>query len=326
MRFKWRFLSGGASWPAWLRGAQAALAMFGFLVTYHPRIVICGGYDSLAAWVCFLWAKVCRRRFVLWLESNGRTGRKSNVPKRCLKKLFVTLADAIAAAGTATTTYVTALGACAERVYWAPMSMDNDAFARTANVLSREMEGHKSHYPQRLLLYSGRLVEQKGVFVLLDAFARISKQDSDVGLLIAGDGPEREPMQALCRRQQLENVYFLGARKYQEMPYFYELADLLVLPTFHDAWGMVINEAFACGVPVVASEIAGACDDLILEGQTGFTVKARDAAALAERILVILKDPTLRSRMGAQCRWLIQQYSPEATARGLLAAATGQRT
>jgi glycosyltransferase involved in cell wall biosynthesis len=130
-------------------------------------------------------------------------------------------------------------------------------------------------------------------------------------------------MQDFCRRANLEKVYFLGARQYEEMPYFYALADVLVLPTFSDTWGMVINEAFACGVPAVVSDVAGACDDLIVDGETGFAVKPGDAVELADRILQIVNNPVLRLRMSANCRSVIQKYSAEACAQGLLEAALG---
>ena len=107
------------------------------------------------------------------------------------------------------------------------------------------------------------------------------------------------------------------------MPYSYALADVLALPTFSDPWGLVVNEAFACGVPAVVSRVAGACDDLIIDGETGFAVTPGDAAELADRILRILKEPALRSRMKANCRTLIKKNSTEACAQGLLVAALG---
>jgi glycosyltransferase involved in cell wall biosynthesis len=205
------------------------------------------------------------------------------------------------------------------------MSADNEYFAREASKVRREEEKRRLGYPSHLILYSGRLHEKKGVFVLLQAFGGIFKELPDVGLLVVGHGPEQKSMEDSCRRANLKQVYFLGARQYQEMPYFYALADVLALPTFSDTWGMVVNEAFACGVPAVVSDVAGACDDLIVDGETGFAVKPGDPVELADRILQILKDPALRLRMGANCRSLIQKYSPQACAQGLLDAAQGVR-
>jgi glycosyltransferase involved in cell wall biosynthesis len=325
MDFPWQFLTHGSNANRLLVETQTAGGILLQLIRSRPQAIICGGYDSLAAWVCFLWAKVFRRRFVLWLESTARDQRHPGRLKTWLKKQFVCHADGIAAAGKATVEYVKGLGARDEQIFLAPMSTDNEFFAREAAEVRREEEKQKLGYPLRLILYSGRLDPKKGVFTLLEAFAKIVRELPDTGLLIAGHGPERKNMEDFCRAANLSQVYFLGARQYHQMPSAYALADVLVLPTFSDTWGMVVNEAFACGVPVVVSNVAGACDDLIVNGVTGFAVNSRDPLELAERILEILRDPGLRLRMSANCRALIHQYSPEACAQGLLDAAQGVR-
>ena len=321
MCFEHRFLTNGSDYIRPLREVRGALAMLCSLAAYRPEAIICGGYDSLAAWVCFLWCKIFQRRFVLWLESTARDARKPGRVKNWLKKLMVSHADGIAAAGRATVAYVKGLGATDGQIFLAPLSADNQFFARQAAEIHREQAKHEKGYPGLLILYAGRLVREKGVFILLEAFAHILTELPDAGLLIAGHGPEQEKMKDFCRRAKLRHVYFLGARQYHEMPSVYALADVLALPTFSDPWGMVVNEAFACGVPAVVSSVAGSCDDLIIDGKTGFAVRAGDPIELADRILQILRDPTLRARLSANCRFLIQKYSPQACAQGLLEAA-----
>jgi glycosyltransferase involved in cell wall biosynthesis len=326
MNFPWQFLTNGSNSNRFLVETKTAGGMLVQLMRSRPQAVICGGYDTLAAWVCFMWSKIFRRRFVLWLESTARDQRQPGRVKTWLKRLLVSNADGIAAAGKATVEYVKGLGANENKIFLAPMSTDNKFFAREAGKIRREEEKQKLGYPRRLILYSGRLDQKKGVFTLLEAFARISEALPDVGLLIAGHGPERKNMEDFCCSSKLRQVYFLGAWQYQDIPYFYALADVLVLPTFGDCWGMVVNEAFACGVPAVVSNVAGACDDLIIDGETGFAVEPGDPVELADRILQVLRDPALRLRMSANCRSLIQKYSPAACAQGLLEAAQGVRS
>jgi len=324
IRFEWRFLNNSNRFlSSSLNEVRAAAALVRFLVLYRPRTIICGGYNSIAAWVSLVWCKLFRRRVVLWLESNTRDDRKPGVSKTWLKTLFVTKADGIAAAGQAAIDYVKGLGARQEQIFLAPISTDTDFFAREAAKVRPIEEKQRLGYPDRLILYSGRLVRKKGVFVLLEAFRGIAAELENVGLLVVGHGPEQDAMMAFCRSADLKHVYFLGPRQYQEMPYSYALADVLALPTFSDPWGLVVNEAFACGVPAVVSRVAGACDDLIIDGETGFAVTPGDAAELADRILRILKEPALRSRMKANCRTLIKKNSTEACAQGLLVAALG---
>jgi glycosyltransferase involved in cell wall biosynthesis len=325
MAFPWQLLVRSSNSNRFAVETKTAGSILFHLMRSRPQAIVCGGYDSLAAWVCFLWAKMFHCRIVLWLESTARDQRHPGRIKTLLKKLFVRHADAIAAAGKATVEYVKGLGASDEKIFISPMSTDNEFFAREAAKVEREGVRQEMDYPPRLILYSGRLDRKKGVFTLLEAFVRISRELPDVGLLIAGHGPEQKNMEDFCRAANLGHVYFLGAREYHQMPSAYALADVLALPTFSDTWGMVVNEAFACGVPVVVSSVAGACDDLIVDGETGFAVNSGDPVELAGRIVQILQDPQLRLHMSTQCRAVIQHYSPEACARGLMQAAQGAR-
>jgi glycosyltransferase involved in cell wall biosynthesis len=320
MHFDWQLLSDGNA-GGWLSPFRSGASMLRFLVCSHPQSVICGGYDSLAAWVTFAWCKATRTRFVLWLEATMCDSRRPSWIKRWLKRRIVFGADAIAASGKATVEYVKALGAREERIFIAPFGGDHEGFAREAAAAdaAREKEGHG--WPSRLVLYSGRLVREKGVFVLLEAFRLLTAEFLDVGLLIVGHGPDRQAMGDDCRRLGLERVYFAGAQEYKRMPYFYALADVLVLPTLSDPWGFVVNEAFACGVPAIVSRVAGACDDLIVEGETGFTVEPGDPQDLAAKMRRLLEDEPLRAAMGRSCREVIRRYSAEACAEGLLLAA-----
>ena len=320
MHFDWQLLSDGRG-GGWLPPVRAGASMLRFLACSRPQSVICGGYDSLAAWVTFVWCKATRTRFVLWLEATRRDSRRPGRIRRWLKRRIVSGADAIAASGKATVEYVKDLGAPDERIFIAPFGGDYEAFAREAAKVDATREKQRHGWPSRLVLYSGRLVREKGVFVLLESFRLLTAELPDVGLLIVGDGPERQAMEDWCRRSGLELVYFAGAQEYKRMPYFYALADVLVLPTFSDPWGFVVNETFACSVPAIVSRVAGACDDLIVEGETGFTVEPGNPEDLAVKIRRLLEDEPLRLRMSANCRRLIQNYSAEAWAKGLFLAA-----
>jgi glycosyltransferase involved in cell wall biosynthesis len=325
MHFDWRFLS-KAHQGTWLSQIRAGASMLGFLARSCPQSVICGGYSSLPAWVTFVWCKATRTRFVLWLEATTHDRRRTRKIAQWLKRLIVSRADAIAASGEATVEYVRDLGAREKRIFIAPFGGDSEGFAREAAAIDPAREKERYGWPSRLVLYSGRLVREKGVFVLLEAFQRLALELPDVGLLFVGHGPEQRAMEDACRRLGLEQVYFTGAQEYKRMPYFYALADVLVLPTFSDPWGFVVNEAFACGVPAIVSRVAGACDDLIVEGETGFTVEPGDPEDLAVKMRRLLQDEPLRVAMGRNCRELIRRYSAEACAEGLLLAATGSST
>lgn len=325
MAFDCEFLSHAPDPRRLSSQALSAAAMLFHLLRERPHAVICGGYDSAAAWIAFCWCKLFHKRFVLWLESNARDRRSPGRVKRALKKWIVSRADAIAAAGQATVEYVTELGARRDGIFLAPFGGDVELFSRRSHSIDAAEERRRRSFPPRLILYCGRLVQEKGVFVLLEAFRRVSSRREDVGLLIVGHGPEEQAMRRAARRLGLEQIFFLGPQPYERLPDFYAMADVLVLPTFSDPWGFVVNEAFACGVPAVVSRAAGACDDLILDGVTGFAVDPENPSQLADRILHVLQDRALHAKMSANCRRRIRKYTAEACAEGLLAAVRGAR-
>jgi len=324
MGFDWEVLSDGSTQSRFWREVRAAARMLASLKACRPSAVICGGYDSVAAWATFAWCKLFGTRFVMWLESNARDSRPSGRLREWLKRQIVRRSDAIAAAGKATTRYARQLGAHDERIFWAPLATDNEYFAREAQKVDRDEQKKARGYPERLVLYPGRLVREKGVFVLLEAFRQLRHVCGDVGLLIVGHGPEEQALRCYCQSARIPDVYFEGPHDYKEMPLYYALADVVVLPTFSDPWGLIVNEAFACGVPAVVSRVAGVCDDLIIEGETGFSVEPGSATDLRDKLLRVIMDEPLRWRMSLKCREIIRNYTPEACAHGLYIAAVGR--
>jgi glycosyltransferase involved in cell wall biosynthesis len=324
MAFDWDFLGRGVLGTTF-SGLGAGAAMLLFLFRRRPSVVISASYDDFAAWVSLVWCSLSGRRLVLWTESNARDVRRSSRIRTWLKRLFVSRSDAVAALGKAAAAYARQLGMPDDRIFIAPFGGDGDSFAREAGAIDRGREKALRGYPSRLILYAGRLVREKGVFVMLEAFRLLVSEFADVGLLFVGDGPARADIEESCRSGPFERVFFAGQQPYERMPYFYALADMLVLPTFSDPYGYVVVEAFACGVPAVVSRVAGVVDDLLVERETGYTVDPGDPVGLAGKIRNLLTDAALLSQMRDACRLQVQPYGVEPCAQALFAAATEGR-
>jgi glycosyltransferase involved in cell wall biosynthesis len=165
------------------------------------------------------------------------------------------------------------------------------------------------------VLYVGRLEILKGVQYLLDAFARLPKEAelSLVGAVM----PEMKPLLA---RQPNPRWRTRPPVARAELPRIYREADVVVFPTVNDAFGLVILEAMACGVPVIATEHSGA-RDIITDGVDGFIVPARDPAAIAERLEVLLADRGRARRMGEAARvTVLARYTEAHYAERLVSA------
>jgi D-inositol-3-phosphate glycosyltransferase len=177
---------------------------------------------------------------------------------------------------------------------------------------------------ERMVLFVGRIEPLKGLDTLLKAIVHIrEKSDSkDVRfcLTVIGGANENEDgektdeqlrLQTLRTQFGLEDlVIFLGNKSQDSLPYYYSAAEAVIVPSHYESFGMVALEAMACGTPVVASNVGGLAY-LVQEGVTGFMVPVEEPELLAERILQILSDPDLRTRMGKQAAEFAKGYGWE---------------
>jgi len=153
-----------------------------------------------------------------------------------------------------------------------------------------------------VVLYAGRLLRIKGVHHLLGAFLRVLARFPLARLLIVGDGEEGQDLQTSARRLGLgPRVAFLGSLPHEDVIRCMRAADVFVLPSLVESFGIVLLEAMGCGLPVVASRVMG-IPYLVEDGLNGFLVPPTDEEALADRITALLSDPDLRARMGEQNR------------------------
>ena len=179
--------------------------------------------------------------------------------------------------------------------------------------------------PERYALFVGRLVRQKGIFDLLVAYAKLPMAVRDaVGLVFAGDGTERQELLGRSPDVEPGKVVFTGFLQRDDLPAIYALAEVLVLPTYSDTWGLVVNEAMACGVPVIASRVAGCVADLVKDGENGYVVEAGNTESLAEAMTKILTGPSRRDHMGECGRRMSGDFTPDDWAQGIVRAVAGR--
>ena len=177
------------------------------------------------------------------------------------------------------------------------------------------------------ILFVGRIEPLKGVDTLLRAMSILQERHpaaiENTCLAIVGGDPWRDDLDTeMARLQQLRTdlgihnlVTFLGAKDQDVLPYYYAAAEMVVMPSHYESFGMVALEAMAMGTPVIASEVGGLAH-LVQPGVNGFHVPSRDPEALADRILALLTNKPLRQQLGEQARAHTKQYSWESiTAR-----------
>jgi 1,2-diacylglycerol 3-alpha-glucosyltransferase len=290
----------------------------------NPEVIICGGYNYAASWEALLWARRHRVEFVLWSESNRQDARSGRARVEALKAYFLRHCNRFVVPGKTAFEYLRSLGSPEPSILIAPNAVDNHLFAYQAeNVRTHASEFRaKLGLPSRFILFAGRLVPEKGVFDLLEAYAKLeSGLRSDVGLVFAGEGGSGQELARQAKRISPGVVCIPGFAQREDLAGLYALAEALVLPTHSDTWGLVVNEAMACGLPIIVSNVAGCSADLVEDGWNGYVVPPRDSDKLRVAIDSLLRQPELKERMSARSLERIQSYSPEACADGLAAAA-----
>jgi glycosyltransferase involved in cell wall biosynthesis len=313
----WRFR--GSGWHLLLNAGLATR-----LKNFSPEAMVCGGYNYVASWQALMWARRRRVRFILWSESNAQDARRQRKAVEFLKAQFRKRCDGFVAPGKSAGKYLRMLGAPAECIFTAPNAVDNTFFAAQAEAVKCEPDAFRKKFalPRRFILFVGRLVPEKGVFDLLEAYAKLERAlRSEVGLVFAGDGVAREKLAQQAQRIAPGSVSFPGFAQREDLAGLYALADALVLPTHSDAWGLVVNEAMACGLPIIVSNVAGCSADLVEDGWNGYAVPPRDPEKLSVAIDSLARQFELRQAMSAHSSERIRNYSPEACASGLAAAA-----
>jgi len=206
------------------------------------------------------------------------------------------------------------------RVAVIPPGVDTGHFYPIPEDEAREFAGVPAD--KRMLLFVGRVEPLKGIDSLLQAIAILRAQDPALGaaLCLAAIGGEPDDDRAdetaeMARLQELRRdlhiedvVTFLGRKAQDTLPYYYSAAEVVVVPSHYESFGLVALEAMACGTPVVASETGGLAF-LVRDGETGFHVPTGDPEALAERLRLLLHDDLLRERLGRQAAEYAKHYA-----------------
>ena len=314
--------------PAWRR----RLGKYNFLLNWgvrsalrnsSPDAILCAGYSYLASWQAAMWARHHAVPLLLWTESTSYDLRHRHAPVEFMKKRFLRLCRGFAAAGKASREYLLALGAPGQSIHFAPDAVDVQFFSTLA-IKAREQDGKLRALrglPARYFLCVGRLVMEKGVFDLLSAYHALDGETrSQIGLVFVGDGPARAELRRRAAEVGSGVVKLVGWLHRERLPEIYALAEALVFPTHSDPWGLVVNEAMACDLPIIASEVAGCVPDLVENGWNGLLVPPADVPALTNAMSAIFQQPELTSVMRTHSRERIQSYLPEACAEGLAKA------
>jgi len=299
-------------------------SVFGALRRHQSDVVVICGYNHPTLWFALLHCFFTGTPFFLQGESHTRKerGTLKQLIKRCF--LFPILRRCVGAfaTGQGAAEYWESVGIAKNRIFTVANTPDVEAITRQLAASDPNLAVERSEFAQgdqRLGIFVGRLDRVKGLDVLLRALLRVDSRHRPA-ILIVGDGPQRRELQAEIDEHQL-SVSIVEFKQPHELPAFYALADFFILPSRHEPWGVVVNEAMACGLPVVLSDQVGAAYDLLKEGINGFLFPSECVEALAETLdkLGRMSSAELKN-MGQKSSTIIKPWTPEASAENVVAA------
>ncbi len=282
-------------------------------------------------------------RRVMMNESFGATA-KARGWRHWAKKRLVGSFHAALVGGAPHKRWFASLGMPEENIFTGYDAVDNAYFSRAAAeaVRNRERAKERFNLPQKYFLSLGRMAPKKNLKTLISAFAhfRHSRPRALHHLVMVGSG-EEEPFLRLqaarlnlpvydraheagakvCQPSLPPGVHFYGFRQIDQNPVFYALSEAFILPSLAEEWGLVVNEAMACGKPVIVSARAGCAEDLARHGLNGFQFNPANAAELAERMAWLADEDSASAGMGQASLQIIARWDCGNFARNALRAA-----
>jgi glycosyltransferase involved in cell wall biosynthesis len=303
--FRYRYLRGVP-----LTGGRLKLPGF---IRRRPDLVI-SLYSEPSFIIGWALARMSRIPIAFWCEITFDSWVPRRRWKEHLKHFMFRRVEATLGAGDQGKAYAGKYGTPLERTLVLPHVIDVQQFARASRRTDEEIEHHRRELglSGTTFIYVGRLWKGKGLDYLLDAFETLPQAtDAPMSLLLMGDGPEEERLKQRCTQRGIKNVIFAGFVQKEELPSYYALADVFVFPTLGDPYGLVVDEAMACRLPIISTTAAGEIAARVDDGRNGFVVPPGDSDALRDRMQTLGADEALRRRMGEASSKKVEGKTPE---------------
>lgn len=202
-----------------------------------------------------------------------------------------------------------------ERITIAQMTVDVDAIMRRAKEVSREDIRKRYGIDAHAVVFAfvGRLEPHKGILTLIEAFREVANQYQQACLVVAGGGSLQTELETAAKT--CGQMITTGRLGWEDAMDLYATSDIAIVPSTFEPWGLVVNEAMASGLPVIATNRVGCVDDLVLDGNTGIVVPCDDVIALSTAMKRLLRDGAARKVMSDNSLALIQKWSIQQEAK-----------
>ena len=288
-----------------------SIGLLYYLFKIDGDIVLSSISGANRTFICFLYAAIFRKKFILWILEWRQPSYPKSLFKRCLKKIKFWLAqkiilksNALIVGGAAAGQFAIQLGKKPEDIFTAAQC-SKDLWTEPSALTKQDDKAAKFTF-----LFLGRIIAWKGLDILIKAFYLLKQKREDVCLLIAGDGPSREYCLGLATALGIQDIEFTGSVDPDRTSEQYSRADVFVLPSYeldsyYEEWGLVINEAMSMQLPVISTTAVGASFDMIQDGINGFVVQENNVDELFRAMDKILECDL--DAMGKKSRQIFEE-------------------
>ncbi len=313
--YRWKLMQNRSPRPS-LRGAFGLMNPGLWSMIRRERfdvVISLIGYRSVSSWIAIAAAKLRQIPLVLTLDAHvvqPVDGKSWKVPvKRVVLPMIFRVADGIFAPSRRTVRYVRELGIDTP-TFLTPFVVDTDFFRSGAAAVDRSKVRRDWGVPDEafVALFVGKFTSWKRPGDMLDAIAKVPA----IHAVFAGDGPLGGVLEGHAHALGVaDRVRFLGFVPQTRLPEVYAAADVLMLTSAYEAFGLVVNEMFAAGHPAVVSDACGSVGDLVRDGETGFVVEVGDIEAYAQTLRRLSSDPDLAARLGKAASDRLDSWGPD---------------
>jgi glycosyltransferase involved in cell wall biosynthesis len=292
---------------------------------FRPDVAIASAIAFPTGAAAVRWCRHRGRGVVIMDDARWEDVPRSRLVNSVKRRIYRNVDAALIPAPSHAPSYVQ-WGVPQERIFYSTNVVDNEWYAETSAAARERAEAIRERLGlrERFFLGIGRQVPKKNWDTLVSAYAeyRGNAGAEPWSLVLVGNGPERSFLQSLADDRGIKGVRFMPFCGSEEACAYYALADALVLPSFHgETWGLVVNEAMACRLPVLVSEQCGCAESLVQESENGWTFppgNTKHLASLLQRMAGLSDDE--REKMGARSREIIAEWPLERFAEGALGA------
>lgn len=290
------------------------------IVKFMPDVLVVNGYYDISLFIAVITAKLLNIKIIVSIDSI-EFDKSRMLYKEIYKTIFLKLCDAAFCPGSAAKKYIQKLKMEKSRIFIVNLTPDYKTIEKAwlETFKNREEIKRENNFKPYNFLYVGRLSKEKNLEMLIRSFSRLKNENNnyeDWGLIIVGSGQDEAELKRNVRDLNIPGIFFTGKKKLKEVLIYYAISDVLVLPSMGDTWGIVVNEAMICGLPVIVSNKCGSAYDLVKEN--GFIFDPNDDNNLTEIMLKFANKEVSAFEMGEKSKDIIREYNPEASAKQFL--------